>query len=363
MALMSRMHSQGAIAPRHPNSLTFWTPPKGARRVPATLALTLAAAAAMLGGCSNTQSVVSSAFGPLSAGSSDKASGGPMFPESKWGVSASRRVAADGDHIPKGGGRYKVGDPYRVGGRWYNPREQTDYDRVGIASWYGSDFHGRHTANGEVFDMNALTAAHPTLPMPSYAYVTNLSNNRTVLVRINDRGPYVGDRVIDLSRKSADALGLRSGGTGKVRVRYAGRAPLDGSDHHERQFLASRPWNGGGTDIAAMERAQSAREWDAYRRAPNSVNPNPVTQSQASAGYGYGPERPAPERYAASASERFPAGYTEQPAGYTRTPLPDVGAAQQPSRDQGYGQSYADAGPDAGRIWTPHEYRAALNAR
>jgi len=337
------------------------------------LTLAIAAAAAMLGGCSSTQSVVSGAFS-----SSDK-SGGPMFPESKWGVSASRRVAADGDHIPKGGGRYKVGDPYQVGGSWYNPREQTDYDRVGIASWYGSDFHGRHTANGEVFDMNALTAAHPTLPMPSYAYVTNLSNNRTILVRINDRGPYVGDRVIDLSRKSADALGLRAGGTGKVRVRYAGRAPLDGSDHHERQYLASRPWNGG-TDIAAMERAQSAREWDAYRRNPNSVTANPVTQAQATPSYAYRPEQPAPERfpaperYAASEPERFPAYPPSPPAGYTRSQLPDVGAgAPLPSRDGGYGQSYADVSrdtaspgtpsPDAGRVWTPHEYRAALNAR
>ncbi len=254
------------------------------------LALMVAAAAALLGGCSSTQSAVSSAFSPLS--SSGKASGEPMFPESKWGVSASRRVAADGDHIPKGGGRYKVGDPYKVGERWYNPREQPDYDRVGIASWYGSDFHGRHTANGEVFDMNALTAAHPTLPLPSYAYVTNLSNNRTVLVRINDRGPYVGDRVIDLSRKSADALGLRSGGTGKVRVRYAGRAPLDGSDHHERQYLASRPWNGGGTDIAAVERDQSAREWASYRAAPAAINP--VTPRPHSGRYGFASGGPSP---------------------------------------------------------------------
>jgi rare lipoprotein A len=362
MALMLRIESHGAIASGHPNSLMLWTAPMGARRAPAW-ALAVAAAAALLGGCSSTQSVVSSAFAPLSSGSPDKASGGPMFPESKWGVSASRRVAADGDYIPKGGGRYKIGDPYKVGGRWYNPREQTDYDRVGIASWYGSDFHGRHTANGEVFDMNALTAAHPTLPMPSYAYVTNLSNNRTILVRINDRGPYVGDRVIDLSRKSADALGLRSGGTGKVRVRYAGRAPLDGSDHHERQFLASRPWNGGGTDIAAMERAQSAREWDAYRRDPNSARANPVTQSQASAGYGYRQDSPGQDRDVASAPDRSPERYAGRSAGYTRTPLPDVGRASEQDAAAGYGRSYADAGPDAGRIWTPHEYRAALNAR
>ncbi len=168
-----------------------------------------------------------------------------MFPESKWGVSASQRVASLETPIPKGGGIYKVGDPYQVGGLWYDPREQPDYDRVGIASWYGTDFHARRTANGEIYDMNALTAAHPTLPLPSYAYVTNLSNGRTILVRINDRGPYVADRVIDLSQRSARELGLERGGTGRVRVKYAGRAPLDGNDTHERQFLAGRPWSGG----------------------------------------------------------------------------------------------------------------------
>jgi len=177
--------------------------------------------------------------GCASGGAAPQTSMAPMFPESKWGVSASQRVASPSAPIPKGGGIYKVGDPYQVGGLWYDPREQPDYDRVGIASWYGTDFHARRTANGEVYDMNALTAAHPTLPMPSYAYVTNLSNGRTILVRINDRGPYVADRVIDLSQRSARELGLERGGTGRVRVKYAGRAPLDGNDVRERQFLAN----------------------------------------------------------------------------------------------------------------------------
>ena len=100
-----------------------------------------------------------------------------------------------------------VEQPYKVAGRWYVPREEPGYDATGTASWYGGDFHGRKTANGEIFDMNALTAAHPTLPLPSYAYVTHLGNGRTVLVRINDRGPYAHDRIIDLSRGVARALG------------------------------------------------------------------------------------------------------------------------------------------------------------
>lgn len=170
-------------------------------------------------------------------------SGGP---DPKWGVSSSPRVYGANDLIPKGGGQYKLGKPYVVGGRWYTPREQPALDEVGIASWYGDDFHGRKTANGEIYDMNRLTAAHPTLPLPTYAYVTNVENGRTILVRVNDRGPYVGNRAIDLSRAAAQALGTKGRGLGRVRVRYAGHAPMNGDDSRERQFLASQPWNGGG---------------------------------------------------------------------------------------------------------------------
>ena len=166
--------------------------------------------------------------------------------DTKYGVSSSPRLAAASGPSRKGGGTYKLGVPYKIAERWYVPREEPGYDRQGIGSWYGDDFHGRKTANGEIFDMNALTAAHPTLPMPSYAYVTNLATGRTVLVRINDRGPYARDRVIDLSHASARALGYENQGTSKVRVRYAGRAPLNGDDRREHQFLAEQPWYRGG---------------------------------------------------------------------------------------------------------------------
>ena len=157
-------------------------------------------------------------------------------------VPSSPRVVSLGEPIPKGGGNYKVGNPYVISGIVYTPAEEPTYDRVGIASFYAEDFHGRKTANGEVFDMWALAAAHPTLPMPSFAYVTNLANNRTVLVRINDRGPFARDRVIDLSRAAARLLGFEMQGTAHVRVRYAGRAPLNGDDTHERRFLAAQHW-------------------------------------------------------------------------------------------------------------------------
>lgn len=121
---------------------------------------------------------------------------------------------------------YKIGKPYKVSGKWYYPKEDPTYSKVGVASWYGSQFHGRLTANGEIFDMNRLSAAHTTLPLPSMVEVTNLENGRSVVVRVNDRGPFVDDRIIDMSREAARQLDFERQGTTQVRVRYAGPAPL-----------------------------------------------------------------------------------------------------------------------------------------
>lgn len=148
----------------------------------------------------------------------------------KYGVSSSPRVVGFGEPVPKGGGVYRIGKPYTVAGKTYVPEEDTNYRAEGMASWYGDDFHGRQTANGEVFDMTSLTAAHPTLPMPSYARVTNLANGKSLIVRINDRGPYHADRLIDVSNKAADLLEFKGSGVARVRVEYVGRAPLEGSD-------------------------------------------------------------------------------------------------------------------------------------
>jgi rare lipoprotein A len=155
----------------------------------------------------------------------------------KYGVSSSPRVVAFGEPVPKGGGVYRVGKPYTVAGRVYVPEEDVNYREDGLASWYGDDFHGRLTANGEVFDMGSLTAAHPTLPMPCYARVTNLSNGKSLVVRVNDRGPYHGNRLIDVSNKAAELLEFKGNGVAHVRVEYVGRAPLEGSD--DRQLLAT----------------------------------------------------------------------------------------------------------------------------
>jgi rare lipoprotein A len=119
----------------------------------------------------------------------------------------------------KSRGYYRVGSPYQVNGVWYYPKVDYDYDATGLASWYGEAFQGRATANGEVFDLNRVTAAHKTLQLPSIVEVTNLHNGRALKVRVNDRGPFAGDRIIDLSRRAAQLLGFETGGTAPVRVR------------------------------------------------------------------------------------------------------------------------------------------------
>jgi rare lipoprotein A len=158
------------------------------------------------------------------------------FSQSKYGH-ASRKVVADGQPVPRGGGQYLVGRPYTVAGHRYYPAENPSYSAVGMASWYGAAFHGRRTANGEVYDMASLSAAHPTMPLPSYARVTNLENGYSVIVRVNDRGPYHGGRVMDVSSRVADVLDMKAMGTAKVKVEYVGPAPMEGSD--DSQLLAS----------------------------------------------------------------------------------------------------------------------------
>ena len=155
------------------------------------------------------------------------------FSEKEYGVKASPRVA-DGKNIPKGGGRYMLGQPYQVKGKTYVPKEDQGYNKSGLASWYGSAFHGRLTANGEVYDQLHLSAAHPTFPLPSYARVTNVETGSSVVVRVNDRGPYHPGRIIDVSNKAAELLDFKRSGTGRVNVQYVGRAPLDG---HDMPFL------------------------------------------------------------------------------------------------------------------------------
>ena len=134
--------------------------------------------------------------------------------ETTFLINSAKRIGSWGD-----GPIYKVGNPYKINGKWYYPAVDYQYDEVGIASWYGPGFHGKTTANGEVFDQNKISAAHRTLPMPSVVKVTNLENGLVLeKVRINDRGPFARNRIIDLSKKAAEELGFIKNGVAKVRV-------------------------------------------------------------------------------------------------------------------------------------------------
>ncbi len=152
---------------------------------------------------------------------------------------------------------YKVGAPYQIDGRWYTPKVEPDYVETGVASWYGDAFHGKLTANGEIFDKRRISAAHRTLPMPTVVEVENLQNGRRIAVRVNDRGPFAKDRIIDLSHGAADALGFTAQGTARVRVRYLGEAnladlaPLPGQEPRTRAIAATPAATASGGDAMA----------------------------------------------------------------------------------------------------------------
>ncbi len=157
-------------------------------------------------------------------------------------ASFDRRSAGPGGAVVAGdASRQKIGRPYQINGVWYVPARQDNYHKTGVASWYGAKFHGRSTANGEVFDMNAISAAHTTLPLPSIVRVTNLENGRSLTVRVNDRGPFVDGRIIDLSRAAARALGFEQAGTARVRVRYLGPAAVDDAPQRLARAARRRP--------------------------------------------------------------------------------------------------------------------------
>jgi rare lipoprotein A len=159
-----------------------------------------------------------------------------------------------------------------VRGKWYRPREQPGYDKIGKASWYGPNFHGRLTANGEIYDQYSLSGAHPTFPLPSYARVTNLANGNSVVVRVNDRGPYAHGRVIDMSAKAAELLDYKRKGIAKVRVEYLGKARLDGRDQRflVASFKPGRGYRGGASSSVPGVMLAS-------NRPPASVGSIPVT--------------------------------------------------------------------------------------
>jgi rare lipoprotein A len=217
------------------------------------------------------------------------------------------------------GGRYKLGAPYQAAGLWYVPAEQPDYDEVGVASWYGDEFDGKPTANGERFDKYSASAAHATLPMPSIVEVTNLDNGRTIRVRLNDRGPFKSGRIIDLSRGAAQELGYMDKGTANVRVRYVGPARLDGT--LEPLFLASNSK----TDLRPAVR-------------PGPITETPLLPPQGPAFVAEGPKAPARPAWRTAESGNEPGGFAVQ-----------AGAFSDRARAEKVAQSLATAGAAAVR--------------
>ncbi|HEX8416116.1 MAG TPA: septal ring lytic transglycosylase RlpA family protein, partial [Methylobacterium sp.] len=276
----------------------------------------------------------------------------------KYGVKASPRLYNEGDVIPKGGGRRFSGKPYVVAGRTYVPREDAKgYVREGLASWYGAAFHGRMTANGEVFDRNSVAAAHPTMPLPSYARVTNLANGHSMIVRVNDRGPYHADRVMDVSEEVAQALDFRRRGTARVRVEYVGKASTAGSD--DRKLMATLRTDGepaavrGRAPVMMADLGPEAPDASTERlsrsaRPALAFRPNPDEE----AGEAIPPARPArtaPIVMASSATVAVPAAL--QPTNARSAPF-------RPSRVEAY-----DPAPVKARIAQAGPRRDQLDTR
>jgi rare lipoprotein A len=253
------------------------------------------------------------------------------------------QAQSSGAKAPSGaGGTYKVGKPYQVAGVWYVPKEDPTYNRVGTASWYGAQFHAKATANGETFDMDALTAAHTTLPLPSLVEVTNLENGRKVIVRVNDRGPFVGDRIIDMSRAAARELGFESKGLAKVRVRYVGRAPL-----------------GGGGD-SGVRRAQAPAP-------PANLPPSPIPYTQLARSTPPAPVVPPPPAAAAATIPASGASYRVQAGAFgdrinaerAVSQLAHAGQAVIESTQGGLYRVVLEAGADEGRAWAVRDQVAS----
>jgi rare lipoprotein A len=223
------------------------------------------------------------------------------FSHPKYGQASPRVVGLD-DTAPKGGGRYQVGRPYVIAGKRYVPREKpVGYSASGNASWYGIAFHGRKTANGEIYDRNMISAAHPTMPLPSYARVTNTRNNHSIIVRVNDRGPYHGGRIVDVSERTANLLGFKHLGTARVRIDYMGPASLAGSD--DQRLMASLRTNGpasvpgglgGPVMVASTEPVASAAPRQAAPMQARAIGFAPQAPAAAAAAPVSVPGQPSP---------------------------------------------------------------------
>lgn len=281
------------------------------------------------------------------------------------GQGASSLAAAPFEAGARVPGR-KLGAPYLVNGVWYIPADEPDYVETGRASWYGRDFHGRPTANGEIFDMMVPTAAHPTLPLPSLVEVTNLDNQRSLVVRVNDRGPFVPGRLLDLSARGAELLGFREQGSANVKVRFVGMASSDPlvTAATLSPVPGVRPWARPRTQTAALSPDQTSS--DRIRRAAPETKsaPTPPRPRQVATSEAAGPglfvqigafsQRANAERAAEKARPVGRARIVEasSPAG-PATFRVIMGPVRDRESAESAAQGLADVGLDGARIITP----------
>ena len=283
----------------------------------------------------------------------------PKYDVGKSGYTASARNETTRGSSPRAGstvgrdGKPLRGTekPYQINGVWYYPRQDKDYNVVGVGSWYGEQFHNRRTANGEMFDMDTPSAAHKTLPLPSLVEVTNLDNGKKMIVRVNDRGPFVGDRVIDLSKAAAQQLGYYRQGVARVRVKYVGPAPKNAFDGPRRYAV---------TQTAPPPRERSFED---IKEPPQRVQVIPSRQPdpdwsapvQQSA-----PQINPPDRayaLAAKSGFRVQAGSFSSRENAERAvrQLSGAGQAQIDAIERASGTLYrvtVSAGPDEGEAWS-----------
>ena len=301
--------------------------------LPPTAALrwgAVAACAMVLAGCASQQ-----------ATAPGRAGGGRYF-DPILGVWASPRLVDDGQPIPRGGGGYLVGRPYTIGGRTFVPTANPQgYSVVGTASWYGDAFHGRRTANGEIFDKGSISAAHPTLPLPSYVRVTNLKNGRSMIVRVNDRGPYHGGRVMDVSQRVAEALAFKTEGTGRIRIDYVGRAGLGGSD--DAKLLATLTTDGRPARLDGTGDAGAMAD-DGLPPPPDGPSPLPNVPARVAALPIFRRGRPVDAIVPISGPPPAPPAL---PVGLAARPFPAVSSrrAVAPGRDPFYRPLFPPPGP------------------
>jgi len=237
-----------------------------------------------------------------------------------------------------GRGAYKVGKAYDIDGKTYYPAENWSYDETGMASWYGPGFHGRQTASGEIYDQHATSAAHPTLPMPSIVRVTNLANGKEVIARVNDRGPFAHNRIIDLSKGAARQIGLDISGTAKVRVQLLTR---------ESEIIKQVALQGGGRDAQMAAIANIDSSAPGYS-PPTAVAAAPITDRSVTV-----QQMPAPQ--GPTIAEQIAAREAAQRAAAARQPAPVVTQqvlvpppAAQPAPAAAYPPSYPAFGTTLG---------------